>query len=111
MARVKQRQEELRASVILSPDAAREMDKDDMSKFLSGLDSEVESMLSRAHNIGNQLNVKTVPPAVPAEMNVRASHILAKHTSSRNPVSGRTGEQITLTPKVSWAWTPPISAY
>ena len=29
-------------------------------------------------------------------MSVRASHLLCKHTESRNPVSRRTGEQITL---------------
>mmetsp|Transcript_14673 Transcript_14673/g.19152 ORF Transcript_14673/g.19152 Transcript_14673/m.19152 type:complete len:116 (+) Transcript_14673:153-500(+) len=29
---------------------------------------------------------------------VRAAHLLIKHTGSRNPVSRRTGEQVTLTP-------------
>mmetsp|Transcript_29119 Transcript_29119/g.62400 ORF Transcript_29119/g.62400 Transcript_29119/m.62400 type:complete len:116 (-) Transcript_29119:228-575(-) len=29
---------------------------------------------------------------------VRAAHLLIKHTGSRNPVSRRTGEQITLSP-------------
>lgn len=29
---------------------------------------------------------------------VRAAHLLIKHTGSRNPVSRRTGETITLTP-------------
>ena len=32
---------------------------------------------------------------------VRASHLLIKHTSSRNPVSRRTGETITLTPEAA----------
>ena len=29
---------------------------------------------------------------------VRAAHLLIKHTQSRNPVSRRTGKQVTLTP-------------
>mmetsp|Transcript_22688 Transcript_22688/g.38591 ORF Transcript_22688/g.38591 Transcript_22688/m.38591 type:complete len:118 (+) Transcript_22688:105-458(+) len=29
---------------------------------------------------------------------IRAAHLLIKHTGSRNPVSRRTGEQITLSP-------------
>ena len=30
---------------------------------------------------------------------VRAAHLLIKHTESRNPVSRRTGENVTLTPQ------------
>jgi parvulin-like peptidyl-prolyl isomerase len=30
---------------------------------------------------------------------VRAAHLLIKHTGSRNPVSRRTGEQVTLSPE------------
>ena len=32
-------------------------------------------------------------------MKVRAAHLLIKHTGSRNPVSRRTGKQVTLSPK------------
>ncbi|KAG7353780.1 PPIC-type PPIASE domain containing protein [Nitzschia inconspicua] len=34
---------------------------------------------------------------------VRAAHLLIKHTGSRNPVSRRTGEQVTLTPEQAMA--------
>ncbi len=30
---------------------------------------------------------------------IRAAHLLIKHTDSRNPLSRRTGEQVTLTPQ------------
>ena len=30
---------------------------------------------------------------------VRTAHLLIKHTGSRNPVSRRTGEQVTLSPE------------
>lgn len=32
---------------------------------------------------------------------VRAAHLLIKHTASRNPISRRTGEQVTLTPALA----------
>mmetsp|Transcript_10377 Transcript_10377/g.19425 ORF Transcript_10377/g.19425 Transcript_10377/m.19425 type:complete len:115 (-) Transcript_10377:17-361(-) len=32
---------------------------------------------------------------------VRAAHLLIKHTESRNPISRRTGEQVTLTPALA----------
>lgn len=32
-------------------------------------------------------------------MSVRCAHLLIKHTGSRNPVSRRTGEQVTLSPE------------
>mmetsp|Transcript_54380 Transcript_54380/g.80917 ORF Transcript_54380/g.80917 Transcript_54380/m.80917 type:complete len:117 (-) Transcript_54380:384-734(-) len=34
---------------------------------------------------------------------VRAAHLLIKHTGSRNPVSRRTGEQVTLSPQDAMA--------
>lgn len=34
---------------------------------------------------------------------VRAAHLLIKHTGSRNPVSRRTGVQVTLTPESAMA--------
>ena len=34
-----------------------------------------------------------------ADQNVQVSHLLIKHTDSRNPISRRTRKQVTLTPK------------
>lgn len=34
---------------------------------------------------------------------VRAAHLLIKHTGSRNPVSRRTGDNVTLTPEAAHA--------
>lgn len=36
-------------------------------------------------------------------MSVRVAHLLIKHTGSRNPVSRRTGQQVTLTPEQAMA--------
>jgi PPIC-type PPIASE domain len=33
---------------------------------------------------------------------VRAAHLLIKHTGSRNPVSRRTGEQVTMSPELAY---------
>uniref|UniRef100_A0A6T8NDZ4 Peptidyl-prolyl cis-trans isomerase n=1 Tax=Proboscia inermis TaxID=420281 RepID=A0A6T8NDZ4_9STRA len=34
---------------------------------------------------------------------VRAAHLLIKHTGSRNPVSRRTGDQVTISPQIALA--------
>lgn len=34
---------------------------------------------------------------------VRTAHLLIKHTGSRNPVSRRTGAEVTLTPEEAYA--------
>jgi parvulin-like peptidyl-prolyl isomerase len=40
----------------------------------------------------------TIPTTCTMTDQVRAAHLLIKHTGSRNPVSRRTGEQVTLAP-------------
>jgi len=39
------------------------------------------------------------PPTTTMSQEVRCAHLLIKHTGSRNPVSRRTGEQVTLSPQ------------
>lgn len=42
--------------------------------------------------------ILTMPKVSTMASRVRASHVLIKHTGSRNPISRRTGETITLSP-------------
>ena len=47
--------------------------------------------------VGTTINTNHTNATMPEK--VRAAHLLIKHTASRNPVSRRTGQQVTLTPQ------------